>query len=138
MKVCDIISTYTSGFLRLNQKKNILLYCFEPNNFFLCWKRKIWKYHNRTIIKLYCFQTEKMYCNNYFVDALLFWFSYSAFICGEVIGHQYLDMNVWYMKRDATKNLRWILKKVVCLAAPPKSVMGATNLAPNFDMEDFS
>ncbi len=29
------------------------------------------------------------------------------------------------------------LKKLFCLAASPKSAMVATNLAPNFDLEDF-
>ncbi len=33
--------------------------------------------------------------------------------------------------------LTWILKKLFCLAASPKSVMVATNSAPNFDFEDF-
>ena len=32
---------------------------------------------------------------------------------------------------------RWILKKLVSLAASPKSVKVSTNLAPNFDLEDL-
>ncbi len=32
---------------------------------------------------------------------------------------------------------RWILKNLVCLAASPKSVMVASNSAPNFGLEDF-
>ena len=35
------------------------------------------------------------------------------------------------------RNLRWILKKLFCLAASPKSVMVATNSAQNFDLEDL-
>ena len=36
------------------------------------------------------------------------------------------------------QNQRWILKKkLFCLAALPKSLMVATNLAPNFDFEFF-
>ena len=34
-------------------------------------------------------------------------------------------------------NQRWILKKLFCLAASPKSVMVATNSAPNIDLEDY-
>ncbi len=32
---------------------------------------------------------------------------------------------------------RWILKKLFRIAASPKSIMVATDLAPNFDLEDF-
>ncbi len=32
---------------------------------------------------------------------------------------------------------RWILKKLFCLTALPKSVMVTTYSAPNFDLEDF-
>ncbi len=34
-------------------------------------------------------------------------------------------------------NLSWILRKLICLAGESKPAMVATNLAPNFDLEDF-
>ena len=34
-------------------------------------------------------------------------------------------------------NQKWILKKKICSAASPKSVMVATNSALNFDLEDI-
>ena len=44
---------------------------------------------------------------------------------------------VWFSSSAPTQYQRWILKKLLCLAASLKSAMVATNSAPNFDLEDF-